>query len=248
MRLASGPNEPLLDDDPRRARVPAGGGGELRDRALGVGRRVADRDALAGRQPVRLDDDTATGRRQLGREGRGRRCVHERLAASHPDAGRGRDLVAERLARLDPRRRGGRPEHREARLEQRVGDAGGERRLGSDDDQLGRFATGDRHDRGGVERVDPRHAAHAWLEADRVAAGRDDDLVDTRLGRQLPGQRVLAAAPTDDEDAGRRDEAHAGSPGLWRIGRQARSMVWVRSGPTETRTIGTPACSSIADT
>ena len=44
------------------------------------------------------------------------------------------------------------------------------------------------------------------------------------------------------------DEAHAGSPGRWRIGRHARSMVWVRSGPTDTSTIGTPACSSSAAT
>ena len=99
-----------------------------------------------------------------------------------------------------------------------------------------------------VERVDAGHAADPRLEPDRVAAGRDDDLVDARLGRQLPGQRVLAPAASDDEDAGRRHEAHAGSPGRWRIGRHARSIVWVRSGPTDTSTIGTPACSSIADT
>ena len=36
--------------------------------------------------------------------------------------------------------------------------------------------------------------------------------------------------------------------GRWRLGRHARSIVWVRSGPTETNTIGTPACSSSADT
>ena len=42
--------------------------------------------------------------------------------------------------------------------------------------------------------------------------------------------------------------AYAGVGGRWRIGRQARSMVWVRSGPTETNTIGTPACSSSAVT
>ncbi len=35
-------------------------------------------------------------------------------------------------------------------------------------------------------------------------------------------------------------------PGRLRIGRQARSIVWVRSGPTDTSTIGTPACSSMA--
>ena len=82
----------------------------------------------------------------------------------------------------------------------------------------------------------------------RVAARRDDHLVDARLAGQLPGQRVLAAATADDHDPGRHHEAHAGRPGRLRIGRQARSIVWVRSGPTETRTIGTPACASIADT
>ena len=41
---------------------------------------------------------------------------------------------------------------------------------------------------------------------------------------------------------------HAPATTRWRIGRQARSIVWVRSGPTETSTIGAPAASSRAVT
>ena len=65
---------------------------------------------------------------------------------------------------------------------------------------------------------------------------------------------MLAPATAEDEDAGGHGERHAGSSaqagvvGRWRIGRQARSIVCVRSGPTETNTIGTPACSSSAVT
>ncbi len=98
-------------------------------------------------------------------------------------------------------------------------------------------------------------AADARLLADPRAAGRHEHLPDARLVRELPGERVLAAAPTEDEDAGRDGEGHAasfdrqaGRVGRCRIGRQARSMVWVRSGPTETNTIGTPAWSSSAVT
>ena len=69
------------------------------------------------------------------------------------------------------------------------------------------------------------------------------------LSRQAQG--VLAAAAAHDEDARRHHEAtatHAGIPCRRRIGRQARSIVWVRSGPTDTSTIGTPAWLSIAVT
>ena len=82
------------------------------------------------------------------------RIVGERLGAGHPDARRGRDLVAERLAALDPRGRLARPEDRDARRAERIGHAGRERRLGPDDHELDRLATGERHDRGSVERID----------------------------------------------------------------------------------------------
>ena len=101
-----------------------------------------------------------------------------------------------------------------------------------------------------------RRDPDARLLADRVRSGSDHDLVDAGLGGELPGEGVLASAAADDEDPGRHDRRLIGRPrsrglrpaaGRLRIGRQARSIVWVRSGPTETRTIGTPACSSSAD-
>src|SRR5262249_37297260 len=99
-----------------------------------------------------------------------------------------------------------------------------------------------------VERIDARHAADLRLTGDRIAPGRHDDLVHTGLAGQLPGVRMLAPAAAHDDDPGRRDERHAGRPTRWRIGRKARSIVCVRSAPTDSRTMGTRACSSIAET
>ena len=262
------PKEPLLDDDPGpitvlgripgrvRGRVPGRALGRLRGRVVGQGGdrafrrsgRVADRHALAGRQTVRLDHDAVSGRGEPRgiRDGRGR--VRERRGPGHPDTGRRGDLVTERLARLDPGRGGGRPEDGEAGLDEGIRDADCQRPLGSDDDQLDSFAARNGDNGRGVKRVHARHAPNARFIGDRVAAGRHDDLVHARLRRQLPGQGVFPATAAHDEDPGRHDQAHAGKAGRWRIGRQARSMVWVRSGPTETRTIGTAAYSSIADT
>ena len=145
------------------------------------------------------------------------------------------------LLDLDPGRRR-RSARRPARpCDEGIGDTGRQRGLGPDDDELDGLALGDLDDPGWVEWVGARDATHPRLERDRLAAGRHDDLVDARLGGQLPGQGVLAATAPDDEDPGRHDQAHTGVPDRLRIGRQARSMVWVRSGPTETSTIGTPA-------
>ena len=139
-------------------------------------------------------------------------------------------------------------EDREPGLGQAVRHAGREWRLGPDDDQLGREPAGQRDDRRRIEWVD-RGAADARLRGDPVGTRRDEDLVDAGLSGQLPGEGVLAAAATDDQDPGRLDElAHAPASTRWRIGRHARSIVCVRSGPTDTSTIGAPACSSSAVT
>ena len=245
MTLASRPGQPLLDDERVR----------LRRRSPRRPRRsdVADRDALARREPVGLDDDPAV-RGEAHRVGQARRRVRlgERPAPGHRDARRLGDLPAERLRALDPGRGGARAEDREPGVRERVGDAGGQRRLRPDDDELGGEPPGDRDDRRTVERIDGL-AADPRLRRDPVGSGRDEDLVDARLGGELPGQRVLAAAAADDQDPGRLDQARqrrscARHRGRWRIGRQARSIVCVRSGPTETSTIGAPACSSSAVT
>ncbi len=222
------------------------------ERLLG---RVGDDHALARGEAVGLEDGEPAVGVELADERQGRvgLAARERARPRHPDAGRRGDLVAERLRRLERGRGPVGPEDRDPRGAQRVGDPDRERRLRPDDDELRRHGARERDDRGRVERVDG-HGADACLAGDAGAARGDDDLVDAGLGRELPREGVLAPAATDDEDAGRHDERHRPPPPVpgidarWRIGRQARSIVWVRSGPTDTNTIGTPACSSSADT
>ena len=110
-----------------------------------------------------------------------------------------------------------------------------------------RLAPREVDDRRRIERVDAGDAADARLARDRVAAGGDDDLVHAGLGGQLPGERVLAPAAADDQDPGRGDrgsrrQAPAGGASGARPARSSASA----PGPTDTRTIGTPACSSSA--
>ena len=160
----------------------------------------------------------------------------------HRDSGRFRHLVAERLATIRSPLRPGSGRTRRRRHPQAIGQAGRQRRLRSDHDKIDRF---------GVGRDRPRRA-HRWHES----AGRIETLgnsaipalpgatmttFDARFGGKFPGEGVFATASADDHDPTRSAVAHAGSPGRLRIGRHARSMVWVRSGPTDTSTIGTPA-------
>ena len=121
---------------------------------------------------------------------------------------------------------------------------------GPDHRKLDRLTPRQLDQRHTVERIDPLGDPNPRLRRDPGAARRDDHLVDTRFRGKLPGERVLAPATADDEHPGRHDQAtaHATIPGRFRIGRQARSIVWVRSGPTDTSTIGTRAYSSIAVT
>ncbi len=178
---------------------------------LGGSEVVAQHDALPGGEPVRLDDEPASGPCQLGgeRAGRVQLAGDERPAARHPDPGRAGDLAAERLARLDPGSLARRAEDRDAGRAEGVGHAGGEGRLRTDHDELGRGRPGGPDDRLGLERMDVGQTADARLGADRGAARGDRDEVDAGLAGQLPGERVLPPAAADDEDPGRRHgQAH----------------------------------------
>jgi hypothetical protein len=102
------------------------------DRRLRLLAVVADRDALAGREPVRLDDQRIG---LPGNVGERRRGVVERRV------GRGRDaLLPEKRLRvglrpLQLRRRPPRPEDGDAPLDQPIRQAEGERQFGADDDE-----------------------------------------------------------------------------------------------------------------
>ena len=237
------PGEPFLDDQ-------CGPGPSAREVRPNVierqARVVVDGHALARGEPILLQDDASTLCPQLGHVGARRRFIafREHPGASHPNTCRLGDLVTERLGGLDPRRRLRRPERADAGVSQRIDHPSRERRLRADHHELGRDGPCGRHDRLGTERIDRGQAAHPRFGADRRRTGSHHDLVHPGLGRELPGQGVLPRARADDQ--GPRRRRHATRTGCLRIGRHARSMVWVRSGPTDTSTIGTPASSSTA--
>ena len=142
-------------------------------------------DALSRRKAVGLDH---TGRPR-DRELRRRR-----------NAGSRQHVLGEGLGALDRRRRRARPEDRDACRPQHVGDSGDERRLGPD------------HHEVDVERMREREQPLRVLGADRMALGEPRDARASRGGmeigqgrclRELPGERVLAPARTDQESTHR---------------------------------------------
>jgi hypothetical protein len=107
--------EQLLHDD--RLAEDAGAGERVRDLVL----RPADEDALAGRQPVRLHDAR-------------RLCLGQRAGRRH--SGCVHDVLGERLRAFDPRRGGTGAEDGDPRMAEVIGEAGDQRRLRADDDEV----------------------------------------------------------------------------------------------------------------
>jgi hypothetical protein len=154
---------------------------------------VGDDDALAGGQPVVLDD---VRRPELVEGGR---CVLGAGAHQCPggrDTGGRHHLLGERLGALEPSRLGRRAEGRDPARADRVGDAGDQGRLGPDDDQVHAEPLGKIGYRGAVHRIhgmtlgDRRHA--------RVAGGGVDG-GDGGVLCQRAGQGVLPASGADDQ-------------------------------------------------
>ena len=152
-------------------------------------RSVGDDHALARGELVVLDDvrrlQPVEDCRHLGRR------VGYPVAGGR-NAGGGHDLLGERLASLERGGRGARAEDLEAGRPKVVGDAGDQRSLRSDDDEVGgdlgsRVDRGDQRQDGG-DRGDARVAWRAEQRGDRGVAG------------QRQAQRVLAPAATDDKD------------------------------------------------
>ena len=171
--------------------------------ALGLGEVVADGHALAGGQPVGLDDDAAA----RPRPARGRTPAPARTSVNAPPRAIRTPAAAatswQNALLLSIRAAAAvGPEDRDAGRGQRVGDAGRQRRLGPDDHELDGLAPGERDDRVGVERIDVARSAPAAPRAIASLPGRDDDLVDAGLRTELPGERVLPAAAADDRGSG----------------------------------------------
>ena len=233
----------FLDDDASRriARV------EIVEQRRRVGPGFEDRHALAGGQPVLLDDHARPGRRESrSRHGppRAGRCRPSRVPSGRRPRRRPRGRTTWTIRWRLPR---GRPEDRDPGL--------------------------DRAHRPGRPRAAPparrrraRWPPHGPGPRSRRASTRATSTQRTRGSSAmpaLPGATTTSLTPGSpasfQASACSRpppptirtrvgiDEAHAGRLGRLRIGRHARSIVWVRSGPTETSTIGTPACASMAD-
>ena len=150
----SGPSRNSSIDDPL-----AGGG--VRQRRVAVGGHDARPCRRRGRRPSRR----TAGRTRPARPRPRPAVVHTRAARGR-HAGRGHHVLGEGLAALELRGRGGRPEAGDARGADRVGDAGDERRLGPDHDEVGADVAGERRDRGaGRSASTPRCSATAAVPA-----------------------------------------------------------------------------------
>ena len=179
----------VLDDDPAAGLRQAVGG--VRERLVAV---VGDDDALARGETVVLDDVRRAERVQAGCGLlQGRRDA--RLGGR--DARGGHDLLGERLGTLELSCRGRRSEDGDAGGAHRVGDAGHERGLGPDDDEVRAQPTRELRDRSPVElvdRVQPREQADAGVAGCCVQLGHRG------VEGERADERVLTGTGADDED------------------------------------------------
>ena len=144
------------------------------------------------------DDHALPGREAVGlQHARGAR-LREQCRRRH--AGHGHHRLREPLRSLDARRCRGRAEHGDSGVPEDVRDAGDERRLGADDDEID------------VERAREPQQPVGVVRGDRVtrrerrdagAARRGMELVERRRGRQPPRERVLPTPRADEKDAHR---------------------------------------------
>jgi hypothetical protein len=189
------PVQPVLDQDaiPRRAEAPLHQ--HRLDRRFRLAAIGGDHDALAGRQPVRLDDDRSVAaplqdaprfvrpRRHLERGGRDAVPHHE--------------LLGEHLARLDLGRGPGGAEELKPLRGELVGDAGGERRLGPDHGEIDAARARQRRDAADIGRI----AGQAQgVPGDAGVPRQCHDLRDAGAPPQAPCEGVLARAASDHQD------------------------------------------------
>ena len=164
----------------------------LVQRRAGLALVRGDHDALAGREPVRLDDGRVAGDR-----GHARLDVLDERVRGGGDAGRGHDLLGVGLRALEPRGGGDGAEAADAGGEQGVGEPVDERRLRPDDDEVDLRRAGRGGERVGIVRG---RVERPRVAADSRVAGRAQDLGRLRRAQQRPDERVLAPAGPDDED------------------------------------------------
>ena len=138
--------------------------------------------ALAGREAVRLDDARGAG---------------DGEDAGVRDARGGHDLLGERLGSFDLRRLLAGAEDLDAGVAQMVGKARDERRLRTDDDEVDLQLAGEGQQPFGVlrpHRMAVRKSGHSGV------SGRAMQRLQLGATGDLPGERVLATARSDDEN------------------------------------------------
>ena len=201
------------------ARRAEGAAEHVLDRGMGLGHGLGDDHALARGQPVGLDHDGCALCRHVGL---GAVEVGEmRVGGGGRPAGIA-DGLGEGLGRLELRRRAGGPEDRDARIAQRIGHPGGQRRFGARDHQVDRVLAREFRDRAAI--LDVERCAGGDLGDPGIARGHDQ-LVAFGVLHHRPCQRMFAAPAAQDENV--HDQA-------FRLSRAApRSKV--RPGKTQAR-------------
>ncbi len=188
---------------------------------------LGDHHALAGREPVVLDD-VRRAERVEGVGGGLRRAADPGHRGR--DAGGGHHLLREGLRALEPGGLRRRAEAGDAPRADGVGDPGDQRRLGADHDEVDAEPLGQVRDRVAVDRVDRVELGDL---GDAGVAGGRVDLLDAGVAGERGGERVLAAATADHQDV---HEA------------PVSTIDCSRPGPTPTPQNGVPDISSSART
>ncbi len=188
------PGQPFLDDHRAAGRTERAAFEQCLDGCVGLGDRAADEDALAERQPIRLDRHLTAA---FGGEGARRLGVAEGAVGGRRDAGFQHQLFGERLAALDPTGRAVRPEHRHSPSTQHIAHAGVDGRLRTQHSEINFFRPCQLQQR---SRVIGLHRDVARESGGAGVAGRHQELAAERRLAALPGQRVLSRPSSNDEE------------------------------------------------
>lgn len=165
------------------------------DRRQRLVQRHRNRHALAGGKTIGLDDD----RRALGADiGFGLRSIVETLVGACRNVVAGADILGEAFGALELGCSSGRTENHKAIGAQPVGEAGNQRRLRADNDEIDRLVLAEGRDRFVILDVN-RHEDGVFGNAG--IAGCGVEFRHQRRLRQLPGERMnlgLAFQLVDD--------------------------------------------------
>ena len=189
--------EKRFDDDfaPRVAELVPREHRPRRVRCLGAGR--AHDHPFAGGEPGRLDDEWLGVCGDVAERGGE---VGEGAARRGGDAGGRHHFLGERLGGLDARGGGAGPEHRMPTLAQAVGEAEGEGRLRPDDREVDAVLLHRLHNLQNLPRrnwevgAELGGAGIAWSGEEGRGGGGE-------VAFERPSERMLAAAPADDQDS-----------------------------------------------